>query len=315
MFARLKRALQRCIAPLKTRIPERAWRRIVNLARLLFLVGGIGIVVVAIGMYYLAKKVYMVYKKAPPVLTEFGIDGRVSASLPDPLRFTATSIDLNLPKTMRLEIPVDQVLAIPINERFDVPVDTTVEVPFDQHVYVETTFPLNVEVPLDGLVAQTRVLGVTASVPLKGKFPVQMNVPFKGVVHIKTQIKVPFKQTLSVPMNQTFRIPVRTVFAVDLPIKKLFGSALNGPLHAEGHVIGEIIPDVHVRAYLQKDGRLLVQPDKPDGKAAQSDASERLEVLSLPGQMPPAASAQTTQDQKAAPQHQEGRHERKAQDR
>lgn len=312
MYARLKDVVRRCMAPLKTRIPERTWRRIANLARLLLLVGGIGMVVVAIGMYYLAKSVYAVYKKAPPVLTEFGIDGRVSAKLPDPVRFSVTRINLNLPRTMHLEVPVDQVFAIPVNERFDIPVDTTVEVPFDQHVYVETTFPLNVEVPLDGLVAQTRVLGMTASVPLKGKFPLQMNVPFKGVVHIKTQLKVPFKQTLSVPMKQTLRIPIRTVFAVDLPIKKLFGSVLSGPIDAEGYVIGEIIPDVHVNAYLQKNGRLLVQPDKPDAGAAQSDLQQD---LSLPGQAPSAASAQTPQDQKAAPQQQEGRYERKAQDR
>lgn len=314
MFTRLKDVVRRCMAPLKARIPERTWRRIVNLARLLLLVGGIGMVVVAIGMYYLAKSVYTVYKKAPPVLTEFGIDGSVSVKLPDPVRFAVTSINLNLPKTMHLEVPVDQVFAIPVNERFDVPVDTTVEVPFDQHVYVETTFPLNVEVPLDGLVAQTRVLGMTASVPLKGTFPLQMNVPFKGVVHIKTQLKVPFKQTLSVPVNQTLRIPIRTVFAVDLPIKKLLGS-VNGPIDAEGYVIGELIPDVHVNAYLQKNGRLLVQPDKPDAKAAQRDSSDLQQDLSLPGQVPPAASAQTPQDQKAAPQQQEGRYERKAQDR
>lgn len=320
MFARLKCLLSRVIALLKARIPEPWWRRIVNMARLLLLLGGIAMVGLAIGMYFLAKGVYAIYKKAPPVLTEFGVDGTVSATLPDPVRFSVNRINMNLPKTMHVEVPVDQVFAIPINERFDVPVDTTVEVPFDQHVYVETTFPLNVEVPLDGLVAQTRVLGVTATVPLKGKFPLQMNVPFKGVVHIKTQMKVPFKQTLSVPMKRTFRVPIKMNFAIDLPVRELFGSLLKGPFEAEGNVIGEILPEVRVKAYLQKDGRLLVQADQPaSGGAKKDDAVDRKEPKPgpapassptsgsvLPGQRNPAGSAQAPQDHEAATQQKDG---------
>ena len=320
MFARLKGLCLRFVALLKTRVPEPWWRRIVNLARLLLLLGGIGMVGLAIGMYFLAKGVYAIYKKAPPVLTEFSVDGTVAASLPHPVRFSVPEFNMNLPKTMHVEVPVDQVFAIPINERFDVPVDTTVEVPFDQHVYVETTFPLNVEVPLDGLVAQTKVLGITTSVPLKGKFPLQMNVPFKGVVHIKTQLKVPFRQTLSVPMKRTFHIPIKMNFAIDLPVRQLFGSLLKGPFEAEGNVVGEIIPEVRVKAYLQKDGRLLIQADQHAPDAAKKDgdgdwkepkpgsapASRPTSGSVPPGQRDPDGSAQAPQDHKAATQQQDG---------
>ena len=293
----MKRWLSRHLALLRARVPERWWHRIVNLARLLLLLGGIGMVGLAIGMYFLAKGVYAIYKKAPPVLTEFSVDGTVAASLPHPVRFSVPAFNMNLPKSMHVEVPVDQVFAVPINERFDVPVDTMVEVPFDQHVYVETTFPLNVEVPLDGLVAQAKVLGITTTVPLKGKFPLQMNVPFKGVVHIKTQLKVPFRQTLSVPMNRTFHVPIKMNFAVDLPVRKLFGSLLKGPFEAEGNVVGEIFPEIRVKAYLQKDGRLLVRATEPapDGVKKDGDVN-RQERPSTP--MPDSQPARGSAPQK-----------------
>ncbi|MDY6832762.1 MAG: hypothetical protein SWC96_13170 [Thermodesulfobacteriota bacterium] len=164
------------------------------------------------------------YKKMPDRVS-YQLRNTVEAGISDWIPVEATAekaIPVKLSKILETDIPISQDLNVWIDEDLTVPLDVMIPVPIDQEIFVEARVPVETEIPLEGVRVQTSFLGMKISVPLSGFFPVNMVVPLKGPIHVKTQANVHLQQDVTVHINKRFIVPLNLNVPVRLPIDDVF---------------------------------------------------------------------------------------------
>gem|GEM_PF-6194625 len=163
------------------------------------------------------------------------MDIAVAGTLPLKARFKH-DFPIQLDTQIPIRVPVSEVLRIPINETFEVPIEKEISVRLDQPIHVRDTIRVRAQVPLDTVV-ETKVMGVTMRVPVKGTIPLDFNLPLDQMLSVQGNVKVDLAETLpihirhevtapidfvvkgSIPLDQEIRVPIDTELdcAVDIP--------------------------------------------------------------------------------------------------
>jgi hypothetical protein len=132
------------------------------------------------------------------------------------------SISVPISLVISHTIPVNA--AIPFDEQILVPVNLQI----DQEFPISTTIPFQEEivVPVDDVISidenfETRVLGQTIKIPIRGDIPVQLTVraPIDKDIAVRTSIPVRFPISETLPVDFERVIPVDLEIPVNLPIE------------------------------------------------------------------------------------------------
>lgn len=196
------------------------------------------------------------YKRAPDPIVSYQVDKTVRAGIPSwvPVDVKAKeTIPVRLSKVLEADIPFKQDVDIKVDDDFTVPLDVTVSVPIDQEIFVETDIPIKTEIPLEGSRVQTTLFGLKdVSLPLSGSFPVNMTIPFKGPVHVKTKADIRIQQDVTVHVDKQFTFPLDLTANVCLPIDDVFEVSLPENVSVNARVSKKIPVDVQLRVDVPK---------------------------------------------------------------
>ena len=197
-----------------------------------------------------------IYQKAPDPIASYQVNKTVKAGIPtwSAVEVSAEkAIPVRLSKILEADIPFKQNVDVPVDNDFTVPLDVTLSIPIDQEIFVETEVPLETEIPLDGVRIQTSLWGLkNISLPLSGNFPVNLTIPFKRPVHIKTRADVRIQQDVTVHVNKVFTFPLDLQAHVRLPVDDVFQVSLPDIVTVNARVPEKIPVDVQVNLDLPK---------------------------------------------------------------
>lgn len=142
-----------------------------------------------------------------PISTEVVLNERI----PVPV-----SLEVNDTLPVNAEIPFQEEILVPVNLEIDqvFSVDTTVPfkdeivVPVDDVVHIDERF-------------ETRVLGQTINIPIRGDIPVKLSVkvPIDKKIPVQTDIPVKFPISETLPVEIGWTIPVDLEIPVNLPVE------------------------------------------------------------------------------------------------
>ena len=231
-------------------------RRKIILWGLVIFVLGFGLVVL---ISY--KTFQYFYSKAGDPLVVYTIDKNIEASVPEWINVEVNAeeaIPARLSKVLELEIPIREDVEVLIDDDFSVPVNAALSVPLDQDIYVETEIPVDIQIPLEGIQVETRILGVKRSLPLSGTFPVKTVVPVRRPLHIKTTANVQLQETVMVHVKKKLTLPLDLNLQVKIPIEGVFDVHFADMFNLNARMPEKIPVDVHVEMAISKDGLLKI---------------------------------------------------------
>ena len=166
------------------------------------------------------------YQKAPDPIVSYQVNKTVEAAMPSwsSVEVAANEkIPVRLTKILEADIPFNQDVDVWVDNDFTVPLDATISVPIDQEIFVAADVPIEAEIPLEGVKVQTSLWGLKhISLPLYGTFPINITIPFKGPIHIKTNADVRVQQDVTVHVEKMFTFPLDLKAHVRLPIDDAF---------------------------------------------------------------------------------------------
>jgi hypothetical protein len=89
-------------------------------------------------------------------------------------------------RQLPIVVDVDQRIPVKVEHPLTIPIEIATKLSLDEQIDVETSVPLRVDLPLDTTV-ETSVFGIGAiKVPIRARIPVDLVVPIKGKIRIKT---------------------------------------------------------------------------------------------------------------------------------
>ncbi len=196
------------------------------------------------------------YHKAPDPIASYQLNKTVQARMPSwsPVAVEAKGpIPVRLSKVLEADIPFQQDVEVPVDSDFTVPLDVTISIPIDQEIFVETEVPIEAEIPLKDVMVQTNLWGLkNVSLPVSGIFPINITIPFKRTVHIKTLADVRIKQDVTVHVNKVFTLPLDLTTHVSLPVDDVFQVSLPENVMVNARVPDPIPVEVQVDLDLPK---------------------------------------------------------------
>ena len=140
----------------------------------------------------------------------------------------ATDIAVN----ERIPVPISLVVSNTLPVKAEIPFREQIVVPVD--LEIDQVFPISTSVPfqdeiivhIDDVVSidekfETRLLGQTIKIPIRGDIPVQLTVvvPIDKVIPVRTSIPVHFPISETLPVDINLMIPVDLEIPVNLPIE------------------------------------------------------------------------------------------------
>ncbi|MEW6077419.1 MAG: hypothetical protein AB1724_06395 [Thermodesulfobacteriota bacterium] len=196
------------------------------------------------------------YERAPDPIVSYQVDKTIKAKMPEWVPVEATvpnTIPVKLSKVLEADIPFKQDVDVWVDNDFTVPLDVTISVPIDQEIFVEADVPIVTEIPLDGVRVKTSLWGLKdISFPLSGTFPVNITIPFKGPLHVRTDADVRVQQNVTVHVNKLFTFPLDIKAHVSLPIDDVFQVSLPEVVTVSARVPQNVPVDVQVQLDLPK---------------------------------------------------------------
>lgn len=204
------------------------------------------------------------YESAPDSIVSYQVDRTIEAAVPSwsPVQVAANqTIPVRLSKTLEADLPFKQDVNIWIDKDFTVPLDVTIPIPIDQEIFVEAEVPVETEIKFDKVRVHTSLLGFdNISLPVSGSFPVNIMIPFKGPIHVKTQTNVHVQQEVNFHVKRMFTFPLDIKAHVSLPVDDVFEVSFPDTVTVNARVPERMPVDVHTTLELSKKGLLL--PDR-----------------------------------------------------
>lgn len=196
------------------------------------------------------------YHKAPDPIVSYQLNRTVRARMPSWSSVDVAvdeSIPVRLSKILEADIPFKQDVEVPINDDFTVPVDLTVSIPIDQEIFVETEVPIEAVIPLENVPVTTSLWGIKdITLPISGTFPINVTIPFKRPVHIKTRADIRIQQEVTVHVNKVFTLPLDLEPHVCLPVDDVFQVSLPDIVSVDARVTETIPVEVEAELDLPK---------------------------------------------------------------
>jgi hypothetical protein len=233
--------------------PDFFTRRVLAWAAGLVLIFFLIIISLAVVSFFVFRSLY---EKAPDPLVSYQVDKTIKAKMPEWVSVEATvpnQIPVRLSKVLEADIPFKQDVDVWIDNDFTVPLDVTIAVPIDQEIFVEADVPIEAEIPLDGVRVKTSLWGIKdISFPLSGVFPVNITIPFKGPLHVRTNADVRVQQEVTVHVKKLFTFPLDIKAHVSLPVDDVFQVSLPEVVTVNARVPQNVPVDVQVQLDVPK---------------------------------------------------------------
>jgi hypothetical protein len=196
------------------------------------------------------------YERAPDPIVSYQVDKSVNARMPTWVVAEATvpnTIPVRLSKILEADIPFKQDVDVWVDNDFTVPLDVTISVPIDQEIFVEADVPIETEIPLDGVRVKTSLWGLKdISFPLSGTFPINITIPFKRPVHVKTTADVRVRQEVTVHVKKLFTFPLDLKTHVSLPIDDVFQVSIPEVVTVNARIPEYVPVDIQMQLDLPK---------------------------------------------------------------
>ncbi|UCD84356.1 MAG: hypothetical protein JSU92_13950 [Deltaproteobacteria bacterium] len=223
---------------------------------LLVVMSGVGIVVSIEVFKYL-------YERLPRELLNFSLDKEVRASAETWIPVKANIdqvVHVHLQKTLNTNVPFKDTLSFTVDEDFTVPVDLELKVPVDQDIFVDDVIALSTTLTIDAAEVKTQIWGLgEVSLPVKGTFPVNIEVPFKRAIHVKDVVDFKLKKEFTFHIKKKLDVPLDLKVKASLPIDEVFSVPIKAIIDANAMLVGEVPFTVHFDFALDKDGTLTVK--------------------------------------------------------
>ncbi len=204
----------------------------------------------------------ILYARLPEEILNFSLDKelRASTELWFPVKVNIDqTIPIRLKKNLSAEIPVKDTLTFMIDEDFTVPVDIELQVPVDQDIFVDDVISLSTTLTIDAAEVKTRIWGQEISLPVKGSFPVNIEVPFKRSIHVKDVVDFKLKKEFTFHIKKNLEVPLDLKVKANLLLDEVFSVPIKALIDAEAMLKGEVPFKVHFDFTLDKDGKLTIK--------------------------------------------------------
>ncbi|MFO0599941.1 MAG: hypothetical protein U0228_31820 [Myxococcaceae bacterium] len=121
-------------------------------------------------------------------------------------------------RQLPIAVDVDTRIPVKVEQPLTIPIDLATRLAFDELLEIETDVPLRVDLPLDTTI-ETSVFGIGAiKVPIRARIPVDMVVPIRGKIRIKTEaLPVHIRDTCTAHLP-VFDVPIQTRFETKLAL-------------------------------------------------------------------------------------------------
>ena len=221
------------------------------------------IVMSGIGILVSIEVFKILYARLPRELLNFSLDKEIRASAETwiPVKVNIDQVvPVRLKKTLSADIPFKETLSFMIDEDFTVPVDIELQVPVDQDIFVDDVISLSTTLTIDSAEVKTRLWGLgEVSLPIRGSFPIDIEIPFKRSIHVKDVVNFKLKKEFTFHIKKNLEVPLDLKIRADLPIDEVFSVPIKALIDAEAMLIGEVPFTVHFDFALDKDGTLTVK--------------------------------------------------------
>jgi hypothetical protein len=222
------------------------------------------IIIVMSGIIVLVSlKVFKIlYARLPEEILDFSLDKELMVSTESwiPLKANIDQvIPIHLKKDLRAVLPIKEKLPILIDEDFTIPLDISLQVPIDQDVFVDDVLSLSTTLTIDSAEVKTRLWGQQVSLPVKGSFPVNIEVPFKRSIHVKDEVDFELKKEVTFHLKKNLEVPLDMKVEVNFPLDEVFSIPFTALIDADASLKGEVPFMVHFDFALDKDGKLTIK--------------------------------------------------------
>lgn len=123
-----------------------------------------------------------------------------------------------LDRELPISVDVDARVPVLIEKPLRIPIQVDTKLAFDELIDIETDVPLHVTLPLDTTV-ETSVFGIgVLKVPIRASIPVDLVIPIRGKIRIKTDALPVHIDDACVAQLPTFDVPIKSRFETKLAL-------------------------------------------------------------------------------------------------
>ncbi len=162
------------------------------------------------------------------------VNQRADIELPPELVVSAdvtNTVKIKLDHTLAVRVPIKQDLRIPIPD------------PIDLQVHLDTTVPINIDVPVEHVLridqsfdldttVTAKVLGINFDVPVKAKVPLKADVPVSLMIPVRKQLPLSLNVPASVRIAEPIKTQIDTVFDAKVPVHANLALPVTAPVAA-----------------------------------------------------------------------------------
>ncbi len=208
----------------------------------------------------------------------FRLDKPLTAAIRGPFE-VKTQLDhsFTIPLNTRIPVrlPVKTTLKVPLFETFEVPLGKPFRVQLEHPLLIKGSIEVNSTIPLDTVV-ETKIMGVTAKLPVKGSIPVHLAVPIAHEFKVDQNLALHVVDPLPVEIKKVIEAPINFVVEGTLPLKKEIQAKVKEPMPCTVTIKDPLPMDIKLEiapSDLGKGARVGTQsqarkgPESPDAKA------------------------------------------------
>lgn len=162
------------------------------------------------------------------------VNQRADIELPPELAVSAdvtNTVKVKLDHTLAVRVPIKQDLRIPIPD------------PIDLQVHLDTTVPINIDVPVEHVLkidqsfdldttVTAKILGINFDVPVKAKVPLKADIPVSLVIPVRKQLPLSLNVPATVRIADPITAQIDTVFDAKVPVRADLALPVTAPVSA-----------------------------------------------------------------------------------
>ncbi|MCP4118389.1 MAG: hypothetical protein GY737_23940 [Desulfobacteraceae bacterium] len=167
------------------------------------------------------------------------------------------TLDIPIKKRVNVNLPIRGDIDVSIDEPFEIPVLNSVNVALDHGFRIKKEITVNTDLPIDQFV-ETTILGVTANIPIRGRFPVDITVPLDETVRINDSFPLRITEPLTCQVSHNLTIPIDITAKAQFLIDQVIPVPINAEISTGIRLTGELPCFLYLDIFLDKERGLVI---------------------------------------------------------
>jgi len=168
-----------------------------------------------------------------------------------------TILDIPIKKRVAVNLPIRGDLKVSIDEPFEIPVVSPVNVFLDHEFRVKKMVTINSDFPIDNYV-ETTLLGFDTTIPIRGRFPVNIKVPLDEIIRINDTFPLKITSPMVCQITHDLVVPIDITAKTQFLIDQTIPVPINADITTTIKLTGELTCFLYLDIFLEKERGLVI---------------------------------------------------------